>query len=205
MNSCYTVSRMRWANWAALWWFFSAVACSRADPARPSGEKAEPATKGAPSADQPSDALVTVTADQLRAKVRGLKAKAVLVNAWANLVRQLSARAPHVAATGRPMGSRGRARPARIGRRAGGRRPSARIPRRKRNSPAEHPRRSAHHNPLAAAQFEEVADVQRFLATIASHFAGNSLAQHRLNRLGLPSVFPGMVCTPASENHWPPG
>ena len=55
---------------AASWVFLAVVACSRDKGADGRG------TEGA-------EALATVTAEQLRARVRGMNAKAVLVNAWA--------------------------------------------------------------------------------------------------------------------------
>jgi thiol-disulfide isomerase/thioredoxin len=53
------------------WLLLGAVACSRDDAA---GRRAK---------SEPDDVLVSVTADELREKVRALRAKAVLVNAWA--------------------------------------------------------------------------------------------------------------------------
>ena len=55
---------------AAPWVVFAAVACSR--------DKGGRGTEGART-----EAFATVTAEQLRANVRGMNAKAVLVNAWA--------------------------------------------------------------------------------------------------------------------------
>ena len=58
---------MDWMVRAAPWIFVCLVGCSRADTASP----------------PPADLTAPVTAQQLRARVRDLHAKAVLVNAWA--------------------------------------------------------------------------------------------------------------------------
>jgi thiol-disulfide isomerase/thioredoxin len=65
---------MRWKLLAAPWIFvgLTACACSR-----------DQATSRRRTDSPPEDSLAAVTAEQLRAKVRALHAKAVLVNAWA--------------------------------------------------------------------------------------------------------------------------
>ena len=64
--------RMRWRLLVVPWVFVSVAACSRDD-----------STSRNRTDSPPEESLAAVTAAQLRAKVRALHAKAVLVNAWA--------------------------------------------------------------------------------------------------------------------------